>query len=47
MRTEFNHIAFIQHGDAINGFDGTQAMRDDNRRASFHQTIQCFLNESF
>jgi hypothetical protein len=42
----FDDMPFLQHDYLIRFADGGEAVRDDDRRAAFHQFFQSFLHQT-
>ena len=40
MRALFDDASAVEHDDTIGGFDGRQAVRDDDGGPSFHQRVE-------
>jgi hypothetical protein len=47
MSAGFHEAPFVEDEDAIGSLDGRQAVSNDKGRSSFHELLQCLLDESF
>ena len=47
VSTRFYDFAFVHDTDEVGVFDGRQTVRDDQRRAIFHQVFESLLHQTF